>query len=133
MHFNLRTLLAMQSSLKTHYSVDFIKAYSVDDTYYLVFCSYFDSVCIWIKMPFVQGLWKCFGGVSVLKSCLTPLKLTLIVLKTPIITLSPAEVRQCNLDILVQGNSVVSMIAALLVVIIWGPCLLYYPQEYDKN
>lgn len=64
----------MQSSLKTHYSVDFIKAYSVDDTYYLVFCSYFDSVCIWIKMPFVQGLWKCFGGFFGLEVLLNTFK-----------------------------------------------------------
>lgn len=41
--------------------------------------------------------------------------------------------RHCDVGILVQGNSVVSMIAALMVVIIWGPCLLYYPQEHDKN
>lgn len=118
MHFNLRTLLAMQSSLKTHYSVDFIEAYSVDDAYYLVFCSYFDSVYMDKNTISARPMKRFWGGGSVLKSCLTPLKLTLIVLKTPIITLSPAEVRQCNLDILVQGNSVVSMIAALLVVII---------------
>lgn len=51
----------MQSSLKTHYSVDFIKAYSVDDTYYLVFCSYFDSVYM-DKNAICAGPMKMFWG-----------------------------------------------------------------------
>lgn len=63
----------MQSSLKTHYSVDFIKAYSVDDTYYLVFCSYFDSVYM-DKNAICAGPMKMFWGVFGLEVLLNTFK-----------------------------------------------------------
>lgn len=48
-------------------------------------------------------------------------------------TLSRAEPKRCNVDVLLLGTAVVSMIAAPLVVIIGESCLLYYSQEHDKN
>lgn len=65
--------------------------------------------------------------------CLTPQKQKVQALKPPIITLNPAEPSLCTVLIFVQGSLIVSVIAALMVVIIQGLCLLYFPQRHGKD
>lgn len=50
--------------------------------------------------------------------CLTPWEQKVQALKTPIITLNQAEPRHRTAVVFVQGNLIVSVIAALMVVII---------------
>lgn len=71
--------------------------------------------------------------MKMLAQCWTPLEPAECFTDADTNTLNEAEPGRCAVGKPVQGNSVVSMIAALMVVIIWGLCLLYYPQEHDKN
>lgn len=65
--------------------------------------------------------------------CLTPQKQKVQALKPPIITLEHAEPSLCTVLIFVQGSLIVSVITALMVVVIRGSCLLYFPQRHGKD
>lgn len=65
--------------------------------------------------------------------CLTPQKQKVQALKPSRITLDQAEPSLCTVLIFVQGRLIVSVITALMVVIIQGSCLLYFPQRHGKD